>query len=82
MLHDAASPFVIPIGAHAAMPDRPHRINSRLHWQVVCLDPTLLGQAQAALRATGPSDAIERALKLAVMHAGARRPLGVRLPVH
>jgi hypothetical protein len=37
-----------------------------LQWQLVLLDPRLLTAAQARLAATGPSHAIEEALRLAL----------------
>ena len=41
-----------------------------LQWQLVLVDPTLLRAAQRHLRASGPSHAIEEALK-AVLSASA-----------
>lgn len=52
---------------------RSRRRRQPLHWQVVCVDPQLLHQAQAALGASGPSDAIERALRQVVLRSTARR---------
>lgn len=40
-----------------------------LQWQLVLLDPRLLTEAQERLSATGPSHAIEEALRLAVRAA-------------
>ncbi len=37
-----------------------------LRWQLVLVDPRLLTAAQARLSATGPSHAIEEALRLAL----------------
>ena len=37
-----------------------------LQWQLVLLDPRLVSAAQARLAATGPSHAIEEALRLAL----------------
>jgi hypothetical protein len=64
------------------MSERHPRGARRLHWQVICLDPQLLQHAQAVLRASGPSDAIERALRLAVSQRGAARAHPVHLPLH
>ena len=50
----------------SAMSDRPSfRSRPALQWQLVLVNPTLLRAAQRRLRASGPSHAIEEALRLA-----------------
>ena len=44
----------------------PFRSRHGLQWQIVLVDPTLLKAAQRRLRASGPSHAIEEALKRVV----------------
>jgi hypothetical protein len=41
----------------------PFRSRHALQWQIVLVDPALLRAAQHRLRATGPSHAIEQALR-------------------
>ncbi len=55
----------------------PFRSRHGLQWQIVLVDPVLLKAAQRRLRASGPSHAIEEALKAALgvpdPHESARR---------
>ncbi len=44
----------------------PFRARPGLQWQIVLVNPRLLKAAQRRLRASGPSHAIEEALKLAL----------------
>ena len=44
----------------------PFRSRHGLQWQIVLVDPRLLRAAQRQLRASGPSHAIEEALRLAL----------------
>ena len=44
----------------------PLRSRHPLQWQIVLVNPTLLKAAQKQLRASGPSHAIEEALRLAL----------------
>ncbi|HYW50474.1 MAG TPA: hypothetical protein VE861_07705 [Gemmatimonadaceae bacterium] len=44
----------------------PFRSRHQLEWQLVLVDPRLLEAAQAQLSASGPSHAIEQALRLAL----------------
>ena len=44
----------------------PFRSRHSLQWQIVLVNPTLLKAAQRCLRASGPSHAIEEALRLAI----------------
>ena len=44
----------------------PFRSRHPLQWQIVLVNPALLRAAQRRLRATGPSHAIEEALRLAL----------------
>lgn len=44
----------------------PFRSRHGLQWQIVLIDPALLLAAQRRLRASGPSHAIEEALKVVV----------------
>lgn len=45
----------------------PFKSRHGLQWQLILVSPTLLRAAQRRLRATGPSHAIEQALRLAVV---------------
>lgn len=44
----------------------PFRSRHSLQWQIVLVNPALLKAAQRCLRASGPSHAIEEALRLAI----------------
>ncbi len=44
----------------------PFRSRHGLQWRIVLVDPALLTAAQRRLRASGPSHAIEEALKVAL----------------
>ncbi|MBC7843147.1 MAG: hypothetical protein H7099_12580 [Gemmatimonadaceae bacterium] len=44
----------------------PFKSRHGLQWQIVLVDPRLLRAAQRQLRASGPSHAIEEALRLAL----------------
>ena len=44
----------------------PFRSRHALQWQIVLVNPVLLRAVQRQLRATGPSHAIEEALRLAL----------------
>ena len=44
----------------------PLRSRHSLQWQIVLVNPALLKAAQRRLRASGPSHAIEEALRLAI----------------
>jgi hypothetical protein len=46
----------------------PFKSRHGLQWQLVLVSPTLLRAAQRRLRASGPSHAIEEALRLALAH--------------
>ena len=50
----------------------PFRSRHGLQWQIVLVDPALLKAAQTRLRASGPSHAIEEALKAVLRVAGSR----------
>ncbi len=52
----------------------PFRSRHGLQWQIVLIDPALLKAAQRRLRASGPSHAIEEALRV-VVGDSARREL-------
>lgn len=52
----------------------PFRSRHGLQWQLVLVDPRLLSAAQARLAASGPSHAIEEALRLAVRSAPPEGP--------
>lgn len=56
----------------------PFRSRFALEWQLVLVDPQLLRRAERLLRATGPSDAIDRALQLVASRAEPIRRDGVR----
>lgn len=49
----------------------PFRSRHGLQWQLVLVDPRLLTAAQSRLDASGPSHAIEEALRLALRTASA-----------
>ncbi len=50
----------------------PFRSRHGLQWQIVLVDPALLKAAQRRLRASGPSHAIEEALKVVLGGAASR----------
>ena len=52
----------------------PFRSRHGLEWQLVLVNPALLRRAQRVLRASGPSDAIDRALEQAVFGRSGGRP--------
>jgi hypothetical protein len=52
----------------------PFRSRHPLQWQIVLVNPALLKAAQKTLRASGPSHAIEEALRLVI----SGRPPGSR----
>jgi hypothetical protein len=49
----------------------PFKSRPSLQWQIVLVNPMLLRQAQRRLRVSGPSEAIEHALEIAL---GRRQP--------
>ncbi len=51
----------------------PFKSRHGLQWQLVLVCPALLRAAQRRLRASGPSHAIEEALRLAVLPEQVRR---------
>jgi hypothetical protein len=61
----------------------PFRSRHSLQWQIVLVNPSLLRAAQKRLRASGPSHAIEEALRLALRE---RKPVvqrrRVQAPIH
>ncbi len=52
----------------------PFRSRHPLQWQIVLVNPALLKAAQKALSATGPSHAIEEALRLVISGRSSRNP--------
>ncbi len=61
----------------------PFKSKHSLQWQIVLVNPALLRQAQRRLRAAGPSEAIERALEIALGHPRTDRVSNQKpLPVH
>ena len=60
----------------------PFRSRHQLEWQLVLVDPRLLEAAQAHLSASGPSHAIEHALKLAVQESQSGDASRPNTPMH
>jgi hypothetical protein len=58
----------------------PFRARPGLQWQIVLVNPRLLRAAQRRLRASGPSHAIEEALKLALGSESTIGPEGRKAP--
>jgi hypothetical protein len=58
----------------------PFRSRHSLQWQIVLVNPALLRAAQRALRATGPSHAIEEALRLVISGRSSRQHRRTQTP--